>query len=307
MRIKNELLVSDTNRNLLPYGTDFIRRFMAGNKVVVVSGSGGDYGNSEMQELWKPFLTPGRPLIVSTAYPFFVAFPGAGSFRDGSVETLEQAQRSPRLAAIRKALGNPAMLERHSYTTTGDANALFSLGRIFAGRTLNISMTKSPELTWQHLADNNVVMIGGPRFFAPLLKGLPSDLNYSLEDDGIRVLHPKAGEPERMLDHYLTIAGNETRPGRESGEMYALVSHLPGPLGRSDILSFISNYNPGTQAAVAWLTSPDLVRTLAAKIQKPNGRLPRFYQLILKVRFQQAVPTDVALVAHAEVESSPRR
>jgi ATP-dependent helicase/nuclease subunit B len=37
---KTELLVSDTNRDLLPYGRDFIRTFMAGNKVVIVSGSG---------------------------------------------------------------------------------------------------------------------------------------------------------------------------------------------------------------------------------------------------------------------------
>jgi hypothetical protein len=39
-RIETAVLVSDTNRDLLPYGADFIRRFMSGNKVVVISGSG---------------------------------------------------------------------------------------------------------------------------------------------------------------------------------------------------------------------------------------------------------------------------
>ena len=38
--IKTELLVSDTNRNLLPYAAEFIQRFMSRHKVVVVSGSG---------------------------------------------------------------------------------------------------------------------------------------------------------------------------------------------------------------------------------------------------------------------------
>jgi hypothetical protein len=38
--IQTELLVSDTNRILLSYGTGFIQRFMSSNKVVVVSRSG---------------------------------------------------------------------------------------------------------------------------------------------------------------------------------------------------------------------------------------------------------------------------
>jgi hypothetical protein len=197
------------------------------------------------------------------------------------------------------------MLARHCYTSAGDANALFILGRVFAGRRFNISMTKSEELTWQQLAENNVVMIGGPRFFAPLLKGLRSDLNYSLEEDGIRVLHPKAGEPERMPDHYSVIGGNETKAAQDRGEVYALIAHVAGPVGRSDILSFSSNHNPGTLAAVDWFTSPDLVRKLASKMRNPNGQLPSFYQLVLKVRYQEAVPTDVSLIAHAEVESTP--
>jgi hypothetical protein len=264
-----------------------------------------DYWNQEMRELWKPFLTPGRPVIVSAAYPLFIGFQGVGFFRDPSVESLEQAQRSPRLMAIRKALGNPAILARHSYTTAGDANALFSLGRIFAGRILNVSVTKSEELTWQQLSDNNVVMIGGPRFFASLLKGLPADMSYSLEEDGIRVLHPKPGELEQMPDHYPTIGSTWTKAGRDSGEVYALITHVPGPVGRSDILSFCSNHNPGALAAVDWFTNPDLVRIVASKIRKPTGSLPRFYQVVLKVRYQDGVPTEVSLVAHAELHSSP--
>ena len=269
------------------------------------SAAAGDYWNPEMRELWKPFVTPGRPVIVSAAYPLFIGLQGAGFYRDASVESLDEARSSARLAAIRKALGNPAILSRHNYTSAGDANALFSLGRIFAGGSLNVSMTKSAELTWQQLADNNVVMIGGPRFFAPLLKGLRSDLNYSLEEDGIRVLHPKAGEPDRMPDHYTAIGNNDVKTVRDSGEVYALITHVPGPVGRSDIISFSSNHNPGTLAAVDWFTNPDLARLLASRIRKPNGQLPRFYQLVLKARYQEAVPTEVTLVAQAEVESSP--
>jgi hypothetical protein len=271
------------------------------------SAAAGDYWNPEMRELWKPFLTPGRPVIVSAAYPLFIGLQGAGFYRDASIESLDQVPGSPRLAAIRKALGDPAIFARHNYTTTGDANALFSLGRIFAGRTSNVSIIKSAELTWQQLAGNNLVMIGGPRFFAPLLKELQTDLSYSVEQDGIRVLHPKAGKPEQMRDHYPAIGASDTKAPRDSGEVYALITHVPGPQGRSDILSFSSNHNPGTLAAVDWFTNPDLVRLLASKIRNPNGQLPRFYQLVLKVRYQEAVPTDVSLVAHVDVESSPAR
>lgn len=264
------------------------------------SVAAGDW-NQEMKELWQPFLAPGRPVIISAAYPLFVGFQGAGFYRDPSVDSPDQAQSSPKVAAIRKALGNPAILVRHSYTTVGDANALFSLGRIFASRRLNVSITKSAELTWQQLADNNVVMIGGPRFFASLLKGLPTELKYSMEEDGIHVRHSKAGEPPLMPDHYPAIGGSAANAVRDAGEVYALVTHVPGPVGRSDILSFSSNHNPGTLAAVDWFTNPDLVRLLASKIKTPSGHLPRFYQLVLRVRYQDAVPTDVSVVAHAEL------
>jgi hypothetical protein len=267
------------------------------------------YWNREMNDLWRPFLIPGRQVIISTAYPLFIGLLGAGFYRDPSVDSLDQAQVSPRLTAVRKALGNPGMLARHTYTSAGDANALFMLGRIFSVRDVNVSMAKSEDLTWQQLADNSVVMVGGPQFFASLLKGLPSALSYSLEQDGLRTLHPNPGEPEQMPDRYTPITRTVPERHDHSGEpyAYALITHIPGPLGRSDILSFSSNRNAGTLAAVEWFTNPDLVRILASKIRKTNGTLPRFYQVVLKVRYQDAVPTDVSFVAHAEIQSPPAR
>ncbi len=263
------------------------------------SAISGNEWNREMQDLWKPFVTPGSPVIISAAYPLFIDLDGAGLYRDPAAESLEQAGTSPRLMAIRKALGNPAILARHGYTTAGEANALFSLGRIFTGRNQSVSITRSDQLTWQQLADNNVIMIGNPRYFAPLLKGLPSELNYVLEEDGVRVLHPKSGEPPRMPDRYAVT--------QDSGEVYALITHVPGPLGRGDILSFCSNHDSGTLAAVHWFTNPDLVRTLDGKTQTTNGGPPRFYQVVLKVQYHETVPIAVSLIAHSQVGVSPAR
>jgi hypothetical protein len=267
------------------------------------------YWNREMNDLWRPFLVPGHQVIIATAYPLFIGLQGAGFYRDPSVDSLDQANGSPRLTAVRKALGNPAILARHTYTSAGDANALFMLGRIFSVRDVNVSLVKSEDLTWQQLADNSIVMVGGPQFFASLLKGLPSALSYSLEQDGLRLLHPNPGEPEQMPDHYTPVTRIVPERRDHSGEpyAYALITHIPGPLGRSDILSFSSNRNAGTLAAVEWFTNPDLVRVLASKIKKSTGTLPLFYQIVLKVRYQDAVPTDVSMVAHAEIQNPPAR
>jgi hypothetical protein len=60
-----------------------------------------------------------------------------------------------------------------------------------------------------------------------------------------------------MPDGYAPDTTQVNRPDH-GGEpyLYALITHVPGPLGHSDILSFSSNRQPGTLAAVQWLTDP---------------------------------------------------
>ena len=108
----------------------------------------------------------------------------------------------------------------------------------------------------------------------------------------------RPGEPSR--------AG---RPGAasgasEDGEAYVLVTHVPRPAdARADIVSFTSNRTPGRLTAVEWFTNPTYARTLVAKMRKPSGEIPRYYQVVLKVRGTRAARPPKRLTSlHHELQ-----
>jgi hypothetical protein len=192
---------------------------------------------------------------------------------------------------------------RYYDTGVGEMSSAFQLGKLLTVSPVSVSVARSSQLSWQQLADNNVLFIGAPRIYAEQLKGLPVELAIVLEESGIRVLHPQHGEPARLADNYPSISMLESLSVPDDGEVYALIAHTPGPLGTGDIRSFSANHSPGTLAAVQWFTNPNLARILVGKLRKPNGELPRFYQIVLKVKYKDAVPTDVSYVMHRELRA----
>jgi len=90
------------------------------------------------------------------------------------------------------------------------------------------------------------------------------------------------------------------------GEVHALVSHTPGPLGSGDIESFSANHSPGTLAAVEWFTQPHLAQILVSRLRKANGEIPRYFQIVLDVTYKDTVPTEVSYVMHRELQPRMR-
>jgi hypothetical protein len=256
----------------------------------------------ELEELWRPFVESKRPLIVATAAPLFVGFQGDGFYRDLSLNNWDDVLKSDKIRTLRNALHNPDILPRYYYTGSAEVRAAFLLGKLLAINPVNISVARSSQLSWQQLADNNVIAIGGTRFYEELLKGLPVRRQIALEEAGIRNLHPQKGEPEFLSDHYPAINGVAAPQIPDDGEVYAVVTRMPGPLGHSTFDNFAANHSPGSLAAVQWFTQPDLAATLVAKLRKPSGEIPRYFQVVLRVRYQDTVPTEVSYVMHRELQ-----
>ena len=225
----------------------------------------------ELHELWKPFLVPNRPLIVSVGAPLFVGFQGAGYYRDLDLNRWDDVLQSPRISAIRKALNNPIMVPRYSYTGIAEVSAALHLGKLLTVSPINVSVARSSQLSWQQLADSNVLFIGPARLYSEQLKGLPVELDIALDENGIKIMHPHPGEPARLDDRYPSIRSLETSSVPDDGEVYALITHTPGPVGSGDIQSFSASHSPGTLAAVQSFTNPELARILVGKLHKPGG------------------------------------
>ncbi len=106
---------------------------------------------------------------------------------------------------------------------------------------------RSSQLSWQQIADNNVVFVGVQNLFFDQLRNMPISPQLVPELNGIRDNQPQNSQPAFYSDQYTTAPS-------EQGAAYALITHVPGPNGKNDILSFTSNRSAGYLAAVQSFT-----------------------------------------------------
>jgi hypothetical protein len=244
----------------------------------------------ELDTIWQPFLESRRSLVVCLGTPLFVRFPGFGFFRDPKANDWQEVEKSERVAAARKALGNRELLPSYNFTGAGEANAAFLLGRLLATRKQDLLLTRSSILSWQQIADNDIIFLGPPKFNLQLqAAALKQDI--VVDPDGIRNLKPNPGEPVFLADRIL--------PGHTAeGETHALITRTAGPSGAGDLLMLAGNASADTLAAAEWLTQPWHARELTAKLRTTSGEIPRYFQVVLKVAFKQGIPVQSSYVFH---------
>ncbi len=250
-----------------------------------------DQWNSSLEELWRPFLTSQRPIVVSIADPLFLEFKGFGYFRSTALNNFETAKSAPSVVAIGKALNNPPVERASRYVMLGQVTGSFLLGKTLAPRVGHISVGRSSDLSWQQLADNNVVFLGSEQILGSYLQGTPLEPELRFEGRSIRVKHPQPGQPALLP----LTAGD---PAEEDGEIYALVNRMPGPGGAGDVAMFLSYATAGQIGAVEEFTDPVKAQLLVTKLKGNSGAIPRYFQVLLKVKFKSSVPVDTTYILH---------
>jgi hypothetical protein len=208
----------------------------------------------------------------------------------------QDALASPEVSVLRNALKSNDVQPSRYYTAFGEADISFLLGKLLGPRGLNVSLVKTSQLSFQQLADNNVLFIGVQNlFFDEKLQEMPLAPQLTPVLEGVRDAHPEPREPALFADQYSTAPN-------EQGFVYALVTHLPGPLGSNDVESFTSNRSAGYVGAMEWFTDPSFARVLVTKLKETTGgRMPRYYQVLLKVKFKDDVPVETTYVLGREL------
>ncbi len=115
-----------------------------------------------------------------------------------------------------------------------------------------------------------------------------------LEPGGVRVLTPRPGEPEYLADKL-------PPDPQDPGESYALISHVPGLYGSGTVLYLSGNRIASIMGGVQAFTDPILARTLVAKMKATTGTMPRYYQIVVKVRSMDEMPIEISYVLHHEL------
>ncbi|MEO8100523.1 MAG: hypothetical protein ABI811_22685 [Acidobacteriota bacterium] len=253
---------------------------------------------SELRQLWASFLSGQRPVIIAIEDPPFVQFGGAGTYREMWLNTWEDIEKSPRVAAIRKLLGDPEMTPSHYYAPIGEASAAFVLGRFLGPLVPTLSLSAGTDLSWSILASHNVIYIGASVFFNDRFNALPGVLDFNYAPGGITNARPGPGD----LEFYPERSANAS----ENGELYAIVTHIAGPSGAGDMTSFTSMRTPGRLGAVQWFTDAAAAKELIGHLKNSTGKVPRNYQVLLRVKFRDSVPTQTSYVTHHILSESAR-
>lgn len=248
-----------------------------------------------LEQLWRPFLESKRPLMITVADPLFIGLQGTDIYlRKISLRRPEDAASSPEVSALRNLVGNPSIQPTFNFTPTGELISSFLVGKLLGTRRQDISLALSSRFPLRELGENNVILIGPEVIFDQRLPGMQLQPELAQAPEGIRNLHPRAGEPPFFVDKPPGSAPND-------GEVYALVSHAPGPLGNTIVQSFTSSRTWGRQGAIQAFTDPALADALASRLRKATGEIPRYYQIVLRVKFTDGIPTDVSYVLHRDV------
>jgi hypothetical protein len=255
--------------------------------------------NADMEDLWHPFIATNRPTIVAIEDPLFVELDGKKGvyYRDKTLNNWQDVKNSPTVEALRGALKNREIAPSRYYTAFGEVDASFLIAKMLGSRAQNLSVVKTSDFSMRELAENNVVFVGIENiFFTDKIQAAPIEAPLEPVHEGIRNVHPAPGEPALFPDQYTTAP-------TEEGTAYALVTHLPGPLGGNDVESFTSSRSAGYVAAVKAFTDPEFVRALVRELkQAGGGQMPRYYQVLLRVKFKAEVPTEITYVLARELK-----
>jgi hypothetical protein len=247
-----------------------------------------------LEQLWQPFASSSRPVLIAIEDPPFVQFAGYGAYREMALNRWEDIEKSPRVAEIRKLLGNPEISPSYYYAPVGEVSAAFLLGRFLGPRVRAVSLSGFRDLSWHHLASNNVVYVGASVFFLDRFQDLPVQVDFDHTASGVTNARPRSGE----LEFYPEQGIGDVSP---TGERYALVTHIPGPAGGGEIISFTSMRTTGRQGAVQWFIDPANAADLVRRMKRPDGTLPPYYQVLLRVKFKDNVPIETSYVLHHEL------
>jgi len=180
-----------------------------------------------------------------------------------------------------------------SVTGIGTANAAFLLGQFLGQRKHNVFPIRSDVLSMGEFAMGDVIFVG-PTAGKPQIQAIPPvDVAFTLTPEGVRNLQPGAGETAFLADSPKATVG-----GQEVEESHALISSLPGLYGNGSILYFEGNQIASVMGAVQSMTDPDLASHLVARLKRGGGAMPRYYQVVLKIRAMDETPVDITYVAH---------
>jgi hypothetical protein len=247
-----------------------------------------------LQSVWGPLLDEGTPVLIAFETRLFLKA-GQLLVRDPKVDDANKVESSEELMRVKRLFDVPQLSESTNYSDSGATQTVFLLARLLGTRRVSISMKRSGDVTADDLRRNHLIFVGKPTA-DPSIRSILA--RGAIIDHGgrIQISDPLPGELPVYVDQFDPLS-----PDRWS-EKYAVISMMPGaePGKRILILAGVGSEHPW--ALAEYLTNPRHAEEMVNRLRLPSGRLPDFYQVLVKAEFRSQAPVQMSYVTHRVFE-----
>jgi hypothetical protein len=255
-----------------------------------------------LTEIWRGIFEPDVKTIVAFTSPSFLhigrsqaylLYHGPLSAPEGTA--MVAADHDPYVD--KRFLPNGEKLYfNNGWTGTGEVLSVNRLTALAAQFRQSPTVIPSRALTLSEARTSNVIFIGAPIMNGMIAKIGTESAPIYLADGRILLRQPISGAP--------SIYENIAEP--TTGQMktcYALFSVLPGVDDSHKIVSSAGLGSWATWGAIEFLTRPNGASQLASALKAANqGKLPRFYQAVIRVDIIDGSVANQALTATRVVQ-----
>jgi hypothetical protein len=252
----------------------------------------------ELEAVWAPLLDRDTPVLISFETRLFVTLADGIIARDATVNAMGQVDSSQPLKKMQRLFDSPQLLENRFYTDFGSTQAVFMIARRLSVRKPRLSLTLSVDLTWNDIRNNHLILLGKANT-DPQVRHFLAGSEFVEEGRQVRVVHPRPGEPsEYVLEPDSRVSPNWV-------DKYAVITMVPGPDPAKRVLILTATGSELPWAVASYLTSPASAKNLVDHLRLPSGRLPDFYQVVVRAQFKGRQPTKIEYVTHRVLSPSP--
>ncbi len=263
------------------------------------------YGN-----VWQPFLRSEEPTLLVLSNPVVYRLLNAGDREAVSKNSVglppeQAAQLTQALKdtfAVRNGPPNPRLvLSLDTYTGMGEAIGVQRVTDLLRSAGKNILLKRSRTVSAEDLKNHHVILLGS--VWANEWSGklaVLDEFSYTSQAT-IENHHPLQGEEKVYRSRY------DERTGLLL-EDYALVTVKPNISEGNVVMVLAGLRSAGTEAAAEYVTSKTFLNELNERLSQmadSNGP-PKYYQALLKVGVENAIPTTISLLTIHELRGQKR-
>jgi hypothetical protein len=245
------------------------------------------YMHPAVAELWAPFATSSRPAVISLGAPLFAKV--AGRFVRYTILNDWDEMVSSGEAKIYEDLLREKSYPSYVYSGIGEAAGVFELGRLFLSLGKDVDLLPSNTLTWEDIERNDVIFVGPPKYNRQAADVLVSR-EFEFQKGRIVNLRPRDNERRYFEQTY-------SADGQNVIEGHAVIARLPGLHGAGLTMLLAGASTEGSRAAVDYATRPEYVTKLVASLKGSRGRIPMYFECVIRAKFKFQTPIQIEQVA----------